>query len=110
MTTLSNRAFVNYAGSMVILPEGLKNIGSVGSGADDRAVFLDCKNLTYVYIPVSVEFICGACFYGCGGFTIYYEGTQAQYDLIKKENYDKGNYGYTEQMAVPRPEVLGTDS
>ncbi len=110
MTTLSNNAFENYDGSMVILPEGLKNIGSVGTGSDDKAVFLSCENLTYVYIPVSVEFICGACFYGCGGFTIYYEGTQAQYDLIKKENYDKGNYGYTEQMQVPRPEVLGTDS
>ena len=110
MTTLSNNAFENYAGSMVILPEGLKNIGRVGSGADSTAVFRNCTNLTYVYIPVSVEFICGACFYGCGGFTIYYEGTQKQYDLIKKENYDKGNYGYTEQMQVPRPEVLGTDS
>ena len=110
MTTLSNNAFENYAGSMVILPEGLKNIGRVGSGSDSTAVFRNCTNLTYVYIPVSVEFICGACFYGCGGFTIYYEGTQKQYDLIKKENYDKGNYGYTEQMQVPRPEVLGTDS
>ena len=110
MTTLNNNAFENYAGSMVILPEGLKNIGRVGSGSDSTAVFLNCTNLTYVYIPVSVEFICGSCFYGCGGFTIYYEGTQAQYDLIKKENYDKGNYGYTEQMQVPRPEVLGTDS
>ena len=110
MTTLNNNAFENYAGSMVILPEGLKNIGRVGSGSDSTAVFLNCTNLTYVYVPVSVEFICGSCFYGCGGFTIYYEGTQAQYDLIKKENYDKGNYGYTEQMQVPRPEVLGTDS
>ena len=73
-------------------------------------MFLNCTNMTYVYIPVSVKFISGSCFYGCGGFTIYYEGTQAQYDLIKKDNYDKGNYGYTEQMEVPRPEVLGTDS
>ena len=109
MTTLSNRAFVNYAGSMVILPEGLKNIGRLGSGSDSTAVFLDCKNLSYVYIPVSVEFICGACFYGCSGFTIYYEGTQAQYDAISKDNYYVGA-NYTEQMEVPRPEVLGTDS
>lgn len=109
MTTLNNNAFENYAGSMVILPEGLKNIGRVGSGSDSTAVFLNCTNLTYVYVPVSVEFICGSCFYGCGGFTIYYEGTQAQYDAISKDNYYVGA-NYTEQMQVPRPEVLGTDS
>lgn len=109
MTTLNNNAFENYAGSMVILPEGLKNIGRVGSGSDSTAVFLNCTNLTYVYIPVSVEFICGSCFYGCYNLGIYYEGTQAQYDAIIKDNYYVGA-NYTEQMEVPRPEVLGTDS
>ncbi len=110
MTTLNNNAFENYAGSMVILPEGLKNIGRVGSGSDSTAVFLNCTNLTYVYIPVSVEFICGSCFYGCYNLGIYYEGTQAQYDAISKDNYYVGAKYDVEQMQVPRPEVLGTDS
>lgn len=109
MVTLNNGAFSGYLGEMIVLPEGLQNIGDK-NGDDSNAVFLNCTNMTYVYIPVSVKFISASCFYGCGGFTIYYEGTQAQYDLIKKDNYDKGNYGYTEQMQVPRPEVLGTDS
>lgn len=109
MVTLNNGAFSGYLGEMIVLPEGLQNIGDK-NGDDSNAVFLNCTNMTYVYIPVSVKFISASCFYGCGGFTIYYEGTQAQYDLIKKDNYDKGNYGYTEQMEVPRPEVLGTDS
>ena len=110
MTTLNNNAFENYAGSMVILPEGLKNIGRVGSGSDSTAVFLNCTNLTYVYVPVSVEFICGSCFYGCYNLGIYYEGTQAQYDAISKDNYYVGAKYDVEQMEVPRPEVLGTDS
>ena len=109
MVTLNNGAFSGYLGEMIVLPEGLQNIGDK-NGGDSNAVFLNCTNMTYVYIPVSVKFISASCFYGCGGFTIYYEGTQAQYDLIKTDHYDKGNYGYTEQMEVPRPEVLGTDS
>ena len=103
MVTLGNGAFSGYLGEMIVLPEGLQNIGE--NGGDSSAVFLNCTNMTYVYIPVSVKFISASCFSGCSGLVIYYEGTQEQYNAISKENYWV-NADYKEEMEVPRPEIL----
>ena len=104
MVTLNNGAFSGYLGEMIVLPEGLQNIGDK-NGDDSNAVFLNCTNMTYVYIPVSVKFISASCFSGCSGLVIYYEGTQKQYNAISKENYWV-NADYKEEMEVPRPEIL----
>ena len=107
MVTLKDGAFSGYLGEMIVLPEGLQNIGDKrvdGSNVESN-VFLNCTNMTYVYIPVSVTFIGGYCFSGCSGLDIYYEGTQEQYDAISKENYWV-NADYEEIMNASRPEIL----
>ena len=107
MVTLKDGAFSGYLGEMIVLPEGLQNIGDKrvdGSNVESN-VFLNCTNMTYVYIPVSVTFIGGYCFSGCSGLDIYYEGTQEQYDAISKENYWV-NAAYEEIMNASRPEIL----
>ena len=104
MVTLNNGAFSGYLGEMIVLPEGLQNIGDK-NGDDSNAVFLNCTNMTYVYIPVSVKFISASCFYGCSGLVIYYEGTQKQYDAISKTNYWV-NADYEEIMNASRPVIL----
>ena len=104
MVTLNNGAFSGYLGEMIVLPEGLQNIGDK-NGDDSNAVFLNCTNMTYVYIPVSVKFISASCFSGCSGLVIYYEGTQKQYDAISKTNYWV-NADYEEIMNASRPVIL----
>ena len=105
MKTLANNAFVGYAGEMIILPDGLQNIGD-SLGYAKNAVFKDCVNLNYLYIPKSVTFMAAGCFDGCQVLGIYYEGTQEEYDAISKENYSQGAGKYTEEMNVPRPQML----
>ena len=107
MVTLKDGAFSGYLGEMIVLPEGLQNIGDkrVDGSYVESNVFLNCTNMTYVYIPVSVTFIGGYCFSGCSGLVIYYEGTQEQYDAISKENYWV-NADYEEIMNASRPEIL----
>ena len=104
MVTLNNGAFSGYLGEMVVLPEGLQKIGDE-TGGDSNGVFLNCTNMTYVYIPVSVKFISASCFSGCSGLVIYYEGTQKQYDAISKTNYWV-NADYEEIMNASRPVIL----
>ena len=105
MKTLANNAFVGYAGEMIILPDGLQSIGD-SLGYAKNAVFKDCVNLNYLYIPKSVTFMAAGCFDGCQVLGIYYEGTQEEYDAISKENYSQGAGKYTEEMNVPRPQML----
>ena len=104
MVTLNNGAFSGYLGEMIVLPEGLQKIGDE-TGGDSNGVFLNCTNMTYVYIPVSVKFISASCFSGCSGLVIYYEGTQKQYDAISKTNYWV-NADYEEIMNASRPVIL----
>lgn len=104
MKTLANNAFAGYAGEMIILPDGLQSIGD-SLGYADNAVFKDCVNLNYLYVPKSVTFMAAGCFDGCQNFGIYYEGTQEEYDAMSKENYSLGAT-YTEEMNVPRPQML----
>lgn len=105
MKTLANNAFAGYAGEMIILPDGLQSIGD-SLGYAKNAVFKDCVNLNYLYIPKSVTFMAAGCFDGCQVLGIYYEGTQEEYDAISKENYSQGAGKYTEEMNVPRPQML----
>lgn len=100
---LANGAFKGYLGERIVLPRGIERLGSY-SGGSDNPPFANCTNLKEIYIPVSVTFICGACFSGCNAFVIQYEGTQEQYDAISKENYSVGAT-YDEQMEVPYPTV-----
>ena len=105
MKTLANNAFAGYAGEMIILPDGLQSIGD-SLGYADNAVFKDCVNLNYLYVPKSVTFMAAACFDGCQVLGIYYEGTQEEYNAMSKENYWQGAGTYTEAMNVPRPQML----
>ena len=78
---LNDGAFRGYAGERVVLPDGLEKIGQVNG-----EVFANCGKLT-VWIPDSVTFIAPACFKNNTGYVIVqYEGTQAQYDALSKEN------------------------
>ena len=105
MKTLANNAFAGYAGEMIILPDGLQSIGD-SLGYADNAVFKDCVNLNYLYVPKSVTFMAAGCFDGCQVLGIYYEGTQEEYKAMSKEGYWQGAGTYTEAMNVPRPQML----
>ena len=105
MKTLANNAFAGYAGEMIILPDGLQSIGD-SLGYADNAVFKDCVNLNYLYVPKSVTFMAAGCFDGCQVLGIYYEGTQEEYKAMSKEGYWQGAGTYTEEMNVPRPQML----
>ena len=101
---LNDGAFRGYAGERVVLPDGLEEIGQVNG-----EVFANCGKLT-VWIPDSVTFIAPACFKNNTGYVIVqYEGTQAQYDALSKENIYEGldwnNYQNPESFNVPRPEI-----
>ena len=104
MKTLANNAFAGYAGEMIILPDGLQSIGD-SLGYADNAVFKDCVNLNYLYVPKSVTFMAAGCFDGCQVLGIYYEGTKEEYDTMSKEGYWQGAT-YKEAMNVPRPQML----
>ena len=101
---LNDGAFRGYAGERVVLPDGLEEIGQVNG-----EVFANCGKLT-VWIPDSVTFIAPACFKNNTGYVIVqFEGTQAQYDALSKENIYEGldwnNYQNPESFNVPRPEI-----
>ena len=101
---LNDGAFRGYAGERVVLPDGLEEIGQVNG-----EVFANCGKLT-VWIPDSVTFIAPACFKNNTGYVIVqFEGTQAQYDALSKENIYEGldwdNYQQPESFNVPRPEI-----
>lgn len=101
---LNDGAFRGYAGERVVLPDGLEEIGQVNG-----EVFANCGKLT-VWIPDSVTFIAPACFKNNTGYVIVqFEGTQAQYDALSKENIYEGldwdNYQQPESFNVPRLEI-----
>ena len=101
---LNDGAFRGYAGERVVLPDGLEEIGQVNG-----EVFANCGKLT-VWIPDSVTFIAPACFKNNTGYVIVqYEGTQAQYDALSKDNIydglDWNNYQNPPSFNVPRPEI-----
>ena len=102
--TLNDGAFRGYAGERVVLPDGLEEIGQVNG-----EVFANCGKLT-VWIPDSVTFIAPACFKNnTGRVIVQYEGTQAQYVALSKDNIYEGldwdNYQLPESFNVPRPEI-----
>lgn len=63
----------------IALPKSLTSI--------DVSLFADCTGLKSVFIPKSVTHISDVAFSGCIGLTdVYYDGSQAQWDAIDKEN------------------------
>ena len=99
---INDGAFKGYAGSRIVLPDGVQRIGQVNG-----EVFANCGGLT-VWIPDSVTFIAPSCFSGnTGMIVVQYEGSSAQYDDIRKDNIYEGvdwdNYQNPESFNVARP-------
>ena len=78
VTEIREFAFADYRGlTKVTIP---KSVSSIGQGA-----FAYCSSLTEVTIPKSVTSIEYAAFYDCGALaTVYYGGTQEDWDALKK--------------------------
>ena len=78
VTEIRKFAFADYRGlTKVTIP---KSVSSIGQGA-----FAYCSSLTEVTIPKSVTSIEYAAFYDCGALaTVYYGGTQEDWDALKK--------------------------
>ena len=78
VTEIREFAFADYRGlTKVTIP---KSVSSIGQGA-----FAYCSSLTEVTIPKSVTSIEYAAFYDCEALkTVYYGGTQKDWDALKK--------------------------
>ena len=78
VTEIRKFAFADYRGlTKVTIP---KSVSSIWQGA-----FAYCSSLTEVTIPKSVTSIKYAAFYDCGALaTVYYGGTQEDWDALKK--------------------------
>ena len=79
VNTISECAF-SYCSdfSRVDIPNGVVSIGA--------SAFSHCTNLKTISIPSSVEYIGNSVFYDCGLDTIYYDGTQEQWEKLFGEN------------------------
>lgn len=72
-------AFRSCAITNITLPEGLEEIES--------SAFYDCKYLTTVYLPVSLNKL-GAGIFSCAAVNeLHYAGTMAQFEAIEKPTY-----------------------
>ena len=85
VTEIREFAFADYRGlTKVTIP---KSVSSIGQGA-----FAYCSSLTEVTIPKSVTSIEYAAFYDCGALaTVYYGGTQEDWDALKKNIGEKND-------------------
>ena len=106
VTSIGDYAFV-YCSSLteVTIPEGVTSIGvgafgacssltkviiSEGVTSIGEQAFLGCSSLTEVTIPKSVTSIESYAFYDCGALaTVYYGGTQEDWDALKKNIGEK---------------------
>lgn len=84
---ITSYAFYNCSGlKSVTIPD---SVISIGYGA-----FYNCSGLTWVTIPDSVTSIGNSAFEGCKKLTsIYFKGTSAQWNVIKKGSYWNRNTG-----------------
>jgi hypothetical protein len=89
VTSISNYAFAGCGNlERVIIPEGVETIGD--------CAFEGCDSLLTVTIPTSVTDIHSFAFFECSGLTdVYYAGTQEQWNIIRK-----GEYNYSLSSAV----------
>ena len=67
VTQVEDEAFSGSGACIIIVPEGCKSIGS--------KAFSNCKNLTEIRLPASLETIAADAFEGCQGFSIITEST-----------------------------------
>lgn len=67
----------------VVIPDGVTGI--------NNNAFTNCSSLTSVIIPDSVTEITHGAFSYCGSFTIYYEGTEDQWNAITIDKYAFSN-------------------
>ena len=89
VTSINNATFDRCTGlTSITIPNSVKSIGD--------SAFSSCYGLTSVTIPNSVTKIGAYAFSGCTGLrTIYYKGTEKQWNTITKGsywNYITGNY------------------
>ena len=89
MTSIGYQAFYNCSSIKSIeIPAGVTSIGS-------RA-FESCSSLTSIEIPAGVTSIGSLAFWNCSNLeTIYYNGTEEQWNAIEKVadwDYGCGNY------------------
>ncbi len=85
LSLIDNRAFASCTSlAKILIPEGVATIGQSAFGA--------CNYLSKAYIPASVSAIKRDAFYNTALSTVYYGGTEYQWNSIAKGNYALSNY------------------
>lgn len=75
LTAIEERAFEGVAAAIIEIPDGCLRIGT--------EAFLNCRNLTQLYIPASVKTIAFDAFDGCDKLTIYAPADSAAIKLAR---------------------------